>query len=499
MKEHQNMFLLSLVFIPLLLFGACNFDFLNAADEGEDGESCATETRWSDSDGDGVDDTGLTYDCHGALLWKELHQHDEDGNVIAKRRLDPQDRVVWTYLYSHASGQMEMEAYFLPEEDGHQLQWYTIFTYENGKLVQKDSFDGSGTFQWAEAWDYDPHGNPLYRGRFDASREAQWLYSYSYDGEGRTSEEISYTAPSDGSGRSFSASRAGTGLETPLFGLALPEPPADLPELPLLSGLPDGMEELWRKQYWYHSGASFSVKYKPGELPLPLEMTAAAPDVLEEDVKITISYDEDADPIRPVRKVTTYGDTEVLDLGFEYNAAGLPSRVTTAGELLFLPLDYEISYNEDHFPQRISIFQGETLLQYLEYSYHEADGTESAGINYLDPLDFGGKVHIITLFDGDGVVVGSFAFTYDDANSQIRIDAYEGSGAEKRENGYFLLSLNTEGETAAFSGFSEGGERVWHYEYEYDEVGNRIMEMNYDASDALALLDGFSFEQLLFE
>ncbi len=534
MKIHTTK-IIALFIVAALFLTACNMDFLTDTDNIDKGDECSIHYVYEDSDDDGVDDTKYAYNCEDTLLWWEEYQFDDEENKIGVRRYNLNDTVKWTILGNWERGNKTLEAYFLPSQVNsdtvsHEMQWYTRFGYgtpgasvTDAPVQKRANYNAEGVLQWFEACEYSSADNLLNKVRYtgagtsqgdENSLEGQWLYTYEYDNEGRETQEKKYT-PGEDTPPSITTPEAVVPAfpeDTP-HAFSIPLPKADsltpLPEMPSFD--PSSSDEWalsWTLKSWYHDGpeqygsGQFSIKYD--DTPKPLELSLSS-DTLEGDIRIALEYyeDEDGDGIfLPKSKVTTYKNTEVLNLGFEYtenSIEGLVKKVTTSGEALLIPLDYEIEYNDNKVPRKISIKKGDTTLQYFVYSYKEdsADGDATVIDHYLDPLNFGGRVDKITHFDGNNNELGKYSFTYDDENEEIKIEAeeYDAEEDEYSSKGYFLIELVPEGNPAEgqplkFSSYSPNSdgeiERQWYYEYAYDEqTGKRIQEARYKLKEEI--------------
>lgn len=493
-----------LLITTVLLLAGCDFGFLTDSADEEPPPGCDTTYTMVNLDEDEPLEREAR-DCEGTLLWWEDYAYNDAGAQIATRRHRPDDTIRWTRLFDYEDEQETLEAYYLPDGEAHLLQWQTVRSYEGEAVAMEATYDGTGALQWFEAHEYSPEGLETYHGRFGGGVATPlWLYAYFYDGENRIEKEEAYTSVAEtaevgaGSASALSSEpdlRLSASQEAYAFGLSLPEP-TTLPEDPDLEATTEEMELSWTQKWWYQERGWFSMKYDQELRPLLLTIEDEA---LSKQLTVSVSYNEEN---LPTRKVTSYGDDEVLALGFEYNENALIERITSSGRSLLVPMDYEIAYNDENVPSAISIYQGDTLLQRLEYSYVEGGARETVvePDGSFDPIDFGGRIDSVTQYDGDDNRLGTYRFSYNVEEGEIRIDAYEYEPETdgERANGHFLIELNAEGRTASFSSFSADNERLWHYSYEYDEAGNRIREARYDAEDLLSVVESFDIE-LLFE
>ncbi len=504
--------LLLLMLGTAVFLAACTMDFLTETDDDGNNENCPVEYVYEDTDGDGIDDRKSALDCEENLLWWEKYVFNADENRTGVQRYLPKgetnnygdDSIQWTKLFDWDREYVSLEAYFLPTsttppQNDHELQWYSRFSYDiSGNLLMKANYDARGQFQWFEAREYSDTGQVVNKARYTeagpSSAEGEWFYTFEFDDQDRETLQKKYL-PGDLTTPTVTIPEAVSPQlqqgSAHAFDIPLPtsESLTPLPDTPSF-GSPEtqGWALTWTKKTWHRENGQFSMKYDTGNKPLELELSS---EELEGEIKIALAYDEKD---RPKSKITTYQGTEVLNLGFDYTSAGLVEKVTTSGASLLVPLDYEITYDENNLPTRIDINKDDTTLQYFEYTYQstDTDGGPTIVDQYLDPLSFGGKVASITQYDGDGNQIGIYSFTYDDINEEIRIEAqeYDNESDTYLSKGYFLIKLGEEngpadGKPVVFSSYNKDDERVWYYEYEYDEEGNRIKEARYRVDEAL--------------
>ena len=499
------------VLLTALTLTGCNFDFLSGGGDGGTDEVCITTYETEDLDGDGLIDRKTAIDCTGTLLWGEAYRYDASDNRIGTRRYSPSggaipwdsetlSDIVSTTLYQWTGSNRTLLAYYRPGAFNHELQYYTRSSYSGDRLILEANFEpagGSDELQWYEVRQYTGDLE-TYRARFDGEDNGQWLYHYEYDGSDRIELTTAYAASggpaaSVASSPVYAVQSAGVSSTPWAFGVGLPEPLGAFPTAPDLSADPAtfGLDLLWTQQYWYTPSGYVSMRYDRDLKPLLMHLEDSS---LDDPVEVEIAYNASD---LPASKVTTYGSTEVLRLEFAYTG-GLVSRIETSGASLLVPLEYEIAYNADSVPSRISVYRDDTLLQYFDYTYG-AGGSPTSVDDLFDPISFGGRVDTITQYNGDDQEIGHYEFTYDiGATDDIRIDAWEHDGGTDTPSGYFLLERDGSGRTASFSSYSASDERIWYYQYSYDDLGNRIAEARYDGNDIPSVPTGFD-EALLFE
>jgi hypothetical protein len=496
-----------ILMLTFAFFVGCNMDFLS--DSGGDssgGPECPNHPVGEDRNGDGLVDEQLVYDCNDELQYWVEYRYDDQDRMIGKRRHLPNDAVQWTRLYTYDdAGNRTLEAFYLPEGsgDGHDLQYYVRSAHDaDGNLTEQAEFDASGTLQWYEAYEYE-NEEVARRARFDGDVEPVWLNAYEYvefSGETLVSVQESYSyLPAPNTGAQAAGLQSARSLSVTANGayafddVSLPDTVSEFPS-PETSNLQqlqaDGSMVLeWTQRWWYREGGSYSVRYDGESKPLLLTI---ADENLDRDIEVTVDYPNDGpDDSLPESKVTTYGDTEVLNLGFTYteqDGVTLLESLSVTGESVLLPAVFHVEYNDDSVPNLVEIRQPDgDLLQYFQYEYEPgstADAETSVGAGF-DPVDFGGRVDTITQFDGDDNELGRYVFTYDDENGEIRIDGeqYDAEEQTYSDTGYFLLTLDAEGRTAEFASFDSNDERIWYYNYEYDDAGYRVDETRFEVPE----------------
>ncbi len=513
----------SIIIIPVFtLFLGCSLGFLDdAGDDSSGGPTCPDYTVEEDRNNDGYVDT-LTYTCNDELRYWEESRYDDEENRIGRRRNTADDDVQWTRLYTYdENGNTMLEAFYLPagSEEEHELRYYIRSAYdEDGNLTQNAEFDGDGTLQWFEAYEYE-NGERARHARFDGNVELEWLYAYEYDAEGNTTVQERYIPSPEITGVRISTVHAAA-VETPTdsdhyaFDLPLPDPITGFPDTDSLADVQSGsaVELQWTQRWWYREGGSYSVRYEPygelngEELLRPLLLTIDDEN-LDQPINVDVTYNAGG---LPVSKVTSYGGTEALDVSLTYtkhNDATLVESVSVTGASVLFPAEYHITYEDDTYvPVKIEIKQPDgDLVQYFTYAYaYEEDSSadaESAVGSGFDLINFAGRVDTITQFDGDENELGRYVFTYDLESGEIRIDAegYDAASESYTESGYFLLTLDAEGRTAEFASYDTEDDRIWYYHYAYDDLGYRVDESKFEVPEGddigeIAVPEGFSLQ-----
>jgi len=434
-----------LLFLLAAVLSGCNIDYLTEALNSYDEDISSLDISWN------ADNTirTATDPETGDVVWYETWEYDGSSNPILVRRYSPGGRLKWSTLYKWNDGLKIQEVCY---DSADNLLWHTVFTYNSeGLMLSESNFDNDNILQWFNVWEYSG-SLKINQGRYDSSSAMTQAFTWEYNVDGDWIKETSYTA---GSSRNSA-------------GLAYPSP-GTTPAFPSFS-LSGMSVSNWRMRTFDPQGY-FRMSFDSDNYPVELFRTDSR---LTRDLSIEIDY---YDNHLPKSKLTKYGNDEVLNLELAYYSNGYLSEINTTGRALLLPLRYTIDYKSDMSPERVSVYQNNTKLMYFVY---DSEKKVDLIVHPLDPVDFTGSIHSITQYDGDDVKLGSYVFTFEVAENQIRIQALT---ADDSPNGHYLAKMDAEGEIARFEAWSEADSLLWHYDYSYSDVAGEIMrtaEEKYD-------------------
>lgn len=121
---------------------------------------------------------------------------------------------------------------------------------------------------------------------------------------------------------------------------------------------------------------------------------------IAEPITLDLTYDAFS---RPLKKITSYGDTKALELGFVYGTEGnseyLLTQVEASGEAMIIPLKVSIVYDTNKLPSSLEVSSSGTVLSSFEFDYGavvEGAAQTVAGFDPVkaaqDPLAFGSRL-----------------------------------------------------------------------------------------------------------
>ncbi|OQY33525.1 MAG: hypothetical protein B6241_07520 [Spirochaetaceae bacterium 4572_59] len=480
---------LKLIYIPfilLMLLQGCSFDFLD--DDSDENSEAGGHSEY-DSD----NDIKYYYNGEDSLLWMEYYDFDSEGQCIFMKHCLPSGTVLHSYVYDwDDNGNLVNEAYF---DGNHKLSYYSITVFDSEKAANQFEYDENNTLQKIESWTYNSDNNTETSITYDGSKSLTYAYKYAYnsdkkirlsslygpdsirkayieceyDSSGRVIKKTGYGESSSGSSfQSFysrtsfpsyggvnSESRNSEGLTAP----EAPEPPS-VPALSLSDTTRDySWMSLWIFDDFGYTKASLNSDY------LPVTIIRVADDYLKGyPIKITLDYDDDN---KLIRKTTSYKKDTVLDQEFSYNSNGYLTELKTSGMSLYIPLNYEFSY-ESGIPKSISILNEDTLLQKFVYVYRPTS----------TPFDeYAKNISIIEHYDGNDVYIGKYIFTYDNMKKEISIIVRD---ALNEKTGSFLLAYGSNDLISTLESYNASDSKLWSWGYSYDDMNNRIGETRLD-------------------
>ena len=428
-----------------LLATACDFDYLEDALDSYEEDSPDLVLTWTDEN----KVCTATDPDTGDIVWYETWEYDTSSKPILVQRYSPEGRLKWSKLYKW-SGDLKIQE--VCYDGGDKLLWHSTFSYNNeGNIVSKCNYDSGNILQWFEHYEYSGSLKTS-MARYNGSSVMTDAVVWEYDGSERVIKQSRYKPAS---------SRNSAGLEYPAAGSP--------PEFPAFSL--SGMYVAGWTMWTYDAYGSFEMSFDSSNFPTSMSREDSR---LSRTLSVDIEYYENH---VPKSKRTTYGSDEVLLVELAYNGDGWLSEIDTYGKGLLMPLRYTIDYKSDKSPDRVSVYQGTTKLVYFVY---DSEPRADLEVHPLDPVDFTGSVHTITQYDGSDVLLGSYEFTAEVAENQVRIQAKDAVG---NPNGYFLAKMDVNGEVASFESWSKDNVLQWHYDYDYSEIAGEIMrtaEEKYD-------------------
>jgi len=494
------------ILLILVILSGCTLNFLDSDDDPSEGGNYSVY--------DSQTDTKYTYDSDDNLLWSDVYDFNASGQCILMKHLLPSGTVLWSYVYSWNNDNVEIEAYYNNENE---LSWYNQFIYNSSnQVIEQANYDGTGTLQWFKSFTYTTAGNELQTARFSSSSALEWAYDYTYDGSDRltvssayddSSDRIAYISYEYEGGSPFrilkktgygTTHRTDTfktecaGFSFPTYGgvnttdrntssLSVPTAPT-APIIPVIT-LTDTVfgSHQWMSLWVYDSFGYSTVSLNSDNLPV--YMKREAPDYLDDlPIEVELTYSE----TKVISKTTTYNNQEVLKLEFTYNGNYLISMNTT-GVSLIIPLRYDFTYDANHFPESISIYNESTMLQKFVYEYSVDTGT------ITDLKDFA-KLGEPTIrhYDGDNSLIESFVFDYNDVDT-ISVTV---TNAQNIPNGSFHLVYDANDNVTSLSSYDSADNQLWKYSYSYDDLHNRIAETKLDENDIPEVAISFDVESL---
>ncbi len=452
------------------LFTSCVFDFASSSKilSSADDLHCVTATS------DSVQVTSY-------FNKTEVLQYYEESYIAGPARLIDQvqkysasgvleSSVVYVY---NPDNQAELVAYF----DGtNALQWYQTYTYDTSKVAVQAEYDGSGALQWARKYSYVASGDAIGKietaASFSAASVLDGLSVYTFlSGSDKWNKEVSYGTNRNAVDCASVSVSLEAGAKTQdvvtshgKITLALPAKPAD-PAL-VLPADPAAVLALSGYRFAYYDGyGSSEISLTPEWYPTTVLRTDTR---LEgRTLRVDLEYDGSN---RIIGKNIFYGTTRALSVIIEYDAAGFPVKISTTGEAMMLPLEYSLTYDSHHRPQRVSISSALNLLQYFDYTYAGTALTLSASTDRsIDPFAFLDtlltSVATVKQYDGDDKLVETFT-----AHSVAGGVSLEVTKPDNTFNGYFLVTLGASGKASSLASFDANGTKQAFWEFGFADA-----------------------------
>ena len=494
------------ILLILVILSGCTLNFLDSDDDSSESENYSVY--------DNQTDIKYTYDSDDNLLWSDVYDFNVSGQCIFMKHLLPSGTVLWSYVYSWNSGNVEIEAYYNNENE---LSWYNHFIYSSNQVIQQVNYEGASALQWFKSYTYTGTGKDLQTARFNSSNVLEWAYHYDYDGSDRLSVSSAYDTSGDrtayinheyetgspyriikktgyGSTQSADTFEASScDFSFPTYGgvnttsrntssLSVPAAPA-APVIPVVTLDTSTVLSYEWMSHWVYDSFGYSM-VTLNSINQPIYMKREAPDYLNDlPIEVELSYSG----TKVVSKTTMYNNQEVLKLEFTYDPNGYPLSMDTTGVSLLIPLRYDFTYDSNHVPDSISIYNETTLLQKFVYEY--ADKGLITGLEDFAKLGEPTIHH----YDGDNILIESFVFDYNDSNTTITITVNDSLGVP---NGSFQIVYDVNDNVTSLSSYNSAANQLWKYSYSYDDLNNRIAETKYDESDLPEVISSFDVETI---
>lgn len=473
-------------FILLMLFQGCSLDFLD--DESDENSDSSGYSEY-----DSANDIKYYYDGDDSLVWMEYYDFDSKNQCIFMKHCLPSGTVLYSYVYEwDDNGNLKNKAYF---DGNHELSYYSITVFDSGKAINMFEYDENYSLQGIQTWTYDSNGNTETSAAYNESKSLTSAYQYEYNSEDKITLSSLYGSDShrdayieyeyDGSSRitkktgygdcsshnSFESFYSQTcfpaygGVNTESRnnkGLTAPAAPAP-PSVSALSLTDLSLDYTWMS-LWIYDQYGYT-KATLNSNALPVSISRVADDYLNGyPIEITLNYNGDN---KLIRKTTDYKGETVLDLQFTYNSSNYLIKLESSGESLYIPLNYEFSY-ESGIPESIRILNENNLLQRFEYHYESTPA--SAG-------EYAKSISNIEHYDGDDHYIGKYVFSYDSGKDEISIIARDTDDAK---TGSFLLAYGSNGLISTLAGYDALDKKLWSWGYNYNDLDMRIGETRFD-------------------
>lgn len=492
------------VLLFLIMMSSCSLNFLDTDDDTEEKENYTVYDKQTD--------TKFSYNSKDNLLWSEVYDFNASGQCIFVRHLLPSGLVLWSKIYSWDGDNVEIEAYY---DSNDQLTWYNQFIYNsNNKLIQQVNYEGASDLQWFNSFSYTGTGKELQTIRFNNSSSLEWAYQYTYDGSDRLLESSAYNTTTNRTAyikhewnssdqplkkTGYGTTQSADTFKTTCKDFSFPDyggvntsnrniPVLTIPAVPTTPAVPAvtltdiELPSEWMSLWQYDSFGYSKVTLNSDNLPVYIKRDA--PDYLNDlPIEVELSYSEN----KVASKTTTYNNQKVLKLEFLYDPDGYPISIETTGTSLLIPLRYNLSYDTNHFPESISIFNESAMLQKFVYVYSVDTGT------IADLQDFA-KLGEPTInhYDGDNTLIESFVFDYNDVDT-ITVTVNNALGDP---NGSYQLTYDENDNVTSLSSYNSDKNQLWKYNYSYDDLNNRIAEMRLDENDIPEVAFSFDIETI---
>lgn len=197
---------------------------------------------------------------------------------------------------------------------------------------------------------------------------------------------------------------------------------------------------------------------------------------LNRPVTIDLTYDP-ASPQRIVRKLTRFGEIDVLDVSVAYNDVGYPSKVTTKGKGLLLPSEYTLTYDDSNtYLNKIVVSSNNFAIMSFQYSYLPGLGAVEAVAPGIDLFGFAKNVHVISQNEGDtDKVMAWYVFIPDVAGKNLKVEVRTPNPEASNDftqglpNGYFLVSYDETGRSTKLESYTAEGVGTVLFEYSYNQ------------------------------
>ncbi|MBN2619227.1 MAG: hypothetical protein JXR64_13025 [Spirochaetales bacterium] len=485
-----------IIFLIAINIVSCDFDydFNSSQESGED--EVVSRYDWDEET-----DTKSYYE-NDKLIWKEVYDYNTDGKVIYVKHQLPNGTPIWSHIYEWSDSKVVSQFYYSLDKD---LEWVKKFIYNTNNLleleeefnknlkldnVKKYSYNNTGDIIKTEIYTGEtPDISNIYTHDFDFSRNRTKSASYNKSGivdgyiiysyndnkkitmkAGYGNNSVGTTYISTPSTFSFpttegvnKTSRNNNKLTPPVLS-AIDQTLLQFPALK-----EDTLDFNWESRWLYDDYGYTQVIVNNNKFPTYIKRDAP---VYFNNIPLEIELDYQDSML--ISKTTTHGNNELLNLKAEYNSDKKLTKLSTSGEVLLAPLNYNFTYKDSGFVNSIEIESNSNVIQKFTYEYS------------------GDNINKIVHHDGDGNLIGNYTFEYNDLSVEIKV--LDASG---NYNGKFVLALDSENLLTSITSYSDKDAEVWKYKYTYDELENRVSE-EYIKSDLPQIIDSFPIETLFY-